>query len=133
MLSPFSSIRRRKPLKIVCDAPAYEVVKASEQVGMHAPEDVRWRRQAMPRGETVKRKSLARRLWRLLFAFGMPDVVETCSCSNSLPERRFVLLRKRSGQSIRYALTQCSHCRTIVWDEEQTSQEPSRIGQLGNA
>lgn len=121
----FSSIRRRKPLKLVCEAPAYEIVKASENVGMRSPEDVRWRRQAIPKRETVKRKGLLHRLWRLLFAFGVPEAVESCGCGNPLPERRFVLLRKRSGPAIRYALTQCGHCRTILWDEEQTSQEPS--------
>jgi len=129
----FSSIRRRKPLKIVCDAPAHEIVQASQIVGMRSPEDVRWRRQAMPKGETVKRKSLVRRLWRLLFAFGVPEIEETCSCGNTLPERRFVVVHKRSGQAIRYALTQCDHCHTIVWDEEQTSQEPRLVGGLGNA
>jgi hypothetical protein len=118
MLSPFSSIRQRKPLKIVCDAPAYEIVKASENVGMRSPEDVRWRRQAMPKGETVKRKGLIHRLWHLLFAFGGPEAVETCSCGNSLPERHFVMLHKRSGEKIRYALTQCGRCHTILWDEE---------------
>lgn len=128
----FSSIRRRKPLKIVCDAPAHEIVQASEVVGMRSPEDVRWRRKAMPTGETVKRMSFARRLWRLLFAFGVPEVVETCSCGNSLPERRFVLLRKRSGLTIRYALTQCGRCQSIIWDEEQTSEEPTLTGRLGN-
>jgi len=130
--SSFSSIRRRKPLKIVCDAPAHEIVQASEVVGMRSPEDVRWRRQAMPKGETVKRKSLARRLWRLLFAFGVPEVVETCSCGSPLPERCFVLLRRRSGQMIRYALAQCGRCNTIVWHEEQTSEGPSPAGRLGN-
>jgi hypothetical protein len=132
MLSPFSSLRRRKPLKIVCDAPAYEIVQASEVVGMRSPEDVRWRRQAMPQGETVKRKSLVRRFWRLLFAFGVPEVEEKCGCGNPLHERRFVLLRRRSGQTIRYALAQCGHCRTIVWDQEQTSEETSPAGRLGN-
>jgi hypothetical protein len=132
MLSPFSSIRRRKPLKIVCEAPAYEIVQASEVVGMRAPEDVRWRRQSMPKGETVKRKSLLRRLWRLFFAFDVPDVVEACSCGSLLPDRRSVLLRRRSGQTIRYALAQCGRCQTIVWDEEHTSEEPNPAGQLGN-
>lgn len=128
----FSSIRRRKPLRIVCDAPAFEIVQASEVVGMRSPEDVRWRRQTMPKGETVKRKRLLRRLWRLFFAFGVPEVEEKCGCGRTLPERRFVLLRKRSGLTIRYALTQCGHCHTIVWDEEETSEVPSPVWRLGN-
>jgi hypothetical protein len=119
MISPFSSIRRRKPIKITCDAPAYEIVMASRGVGMRWPEDVRWQRQAMPKGETVKREGLLRRIWRLLFAFGVPEVEKLCGCGCVLPERRFVLLHKRSGSQICYAVAQCRHCHTIAWDEEQ--------------
>jgi hypothetical protein len=113
----FSSIQLR-PIKITCNAPAYEVVKASGQAGMRCPEDVRWRRQRLPQGESAKRKSLARRIWRLLFAFGVPEVQEKCRCGNLLPERRFVLLRKHSGAEIRYSLAQCERCGTIAWDQE---------------
>lgn len=123
MISPFSSVRRRRPLKIVCEAPAYEVVKASEGIGMRSPEDVRWRRQSLPSGETVKRKGLIRRIWRLLFAFGLPEVEETCACGSALPERSYVVVRKHSGPAIRYALAQCGRCRTIVWDEEPTADQ----------
>lgn len=112
----FSSIIHPRPLKITCDAPATKIIKASESVGMLSPQDVRWRRQGV---QPVKRKSLARRIWRLLFAFGVPDVEETCRCGHALPERRFIRLRKRSGAEVRYALTQCSRCRTIVWDQER--------------
>lgn len=112
----FSSISHRRPLKITCDAPASKIVKVSKDIGMLAPQDVRWRRQGI---QPVQRKSLARRIWRLLFAFGMPDVEETCGCGGALPERQFIRLRKRSGSEIRYALAQCGRCRTIVWDEER--------------
>ena len=116
----FSSIRRR-PIKFVCDAPAYVVVKASSSVGMQSPEDVRWRRQSMPKGETAKRESLARRMWRLLFSFGASAIQETCACGNHMPERRFVVLRKRTGEEVRYSMTQCERCRSIAWDEEGNS------------
>ncbi len=72
------------------------------------------------------------RLWRLLFAFGLPEVEETCSCGSTLPERRFFLLRTLAGSEIRYALTQCGRCRTIVWDEEQTSEESRSPGRHSN-
>ncbi|HEY7327293.1 MAG TPA: hypothetical protein VH592_06630 [Gemmataceae bacterium] len=121
MFGSFSSVQPCKTLKIVCEAPAYEIVKASGSVGMRSPEDVCWRRQAMPKGETPKQKSLAGRIWQLLFAFCLPEVQETCGCGRPLPERRFVFLRKRSGAKIRYALTQCSRCHTILWDEERTA------------
>ena len=124
----FSSTHLR-PIKITCDAPAYEVVKASGRLGMRSPEDVRWRRQIVPKNDAGARKNLARRIWRLLFAFGMPEVEETCACGNTLPERRFVVLRKRSGSEIRYSLAQCGRCRTIHWDKEQTPA----AGRLGHA
>jgi hypothetical protein len=120
----YSSIRLR-PLKIVCDAPLYEVVKACGRIGMRSPEDVRWRRQRVPNGESVKRQSVAGRLWRLLFAFGLPEVEEKCRCGNVLPERRSIRLHTLAGSEIRYTLAQCGRCRTIVWDEEPT---PSKHG-----
>lgn len=116
----FSSVQLR-PIKIACDAPVYEVVKASGRIGMRSPEDVRWRRQRLPKGETTKRKSLAGRLWRLLFAFGLPEVEEKCRCGSVLPERRSIRLRTNSGLEIHYALAQCGRCRTIVWDDGQPS------------
>lgn len=111
----FSSIEIR-PLKIRCDAPSYEVVRASEQIGMRSPEDVPWRRRVVARAE---RRSLGYRLWRLLFAFGMPEVEEKCGCGSTLPERRGVQLRSRRGKEVRFALTQCGRCRTILWDRER--------------
>jgi len=119
MFSPFSSVRRRKPLKITCDAPAFEIVMASRGVGLNSPEDVRWRRQALPKGAPAKRKGLICRIWQLLFAFDVSEIEETCACGNPLPERRFILLRKRSGSAIRYAVAQCGRCRSIAWDQER--------------
>ena len=120
----FSSIQRR-PIKFKCDAPAYEIVKASGRAGMRSPEDVRWRRQSAPKADASKRKSLLSRIWQLLFAFDVPEVQETCGCGNPLPQRRCVELRKRSGSAIRYALGQCGRCRTIVWDAERCSEKAS--------
>lgn len=128
----FSSVEMR-PIKIACDAPAYEVVKVSGRAGMRSPEDVRWRHQSLPQSEVSRQKSLVRRLWRLLFAFGTPEVEETCGCGKTLPERRFLLLRTRAGTEVRYSLAQCGHCRTIHWDKEQTSTKPSSSGRRRDA
>lgn len=128
----FSSVQIR-PLHIVCDAPPYEVVKASERIGLRSPEDVRWRRQSAASSETGRRKTLAGRLWRLLFAFGLPEIEEKCGCGDTLPERRSIRLRTLAGSEIRYALAQCGRCRTIVWDDEQMSEELHRSGRHGNA
>jgi hypothetical protein len=112
-----SSVQLR-PIKFACDAPAYEIVKASGRAGMRSPEDVPWRRQALANSDAASKVSWLRRIRRLLFAFGTPEMEETCSCGNTLPERRFLLLRARSGSETRYAITQCGHCRTILWDKE---------------
>lgn len=112
----FSSVQLH-PIKIACDAPAYEIVRASGRAGMRSPEDVLWRRQALANIDTATRKPWLRRIWRFLFAFGTPELEETCSCGNRLPERRFLLLRSRSGSETRYAITQCSRCWTILWDK----------------
>lgn len=114
-----------RPIKIDCDAPAYEVVKASGRAGMRSPQDVPWRRQSPPKNVAATVKALARRVWRLLFAFGQPEVEEMCRCGNTLPERRLVLLRTHSGSEIHYSLAQCGRCRTIHWDKEQISAAPA--------
>jgi hypothetical protein len=114
----FSSVQLR-PLRIVCDAPPYEVVKASDRIGMRSPEDVSWRRQSVPDSGLPRRTRVLGRFWRLLFAFGLPEVEEKCRCGSILPERRAIRLRTLSGTEIRYTLGQCGRCRTIVWDEEQ--------------
>lgn len=119
----FSSVQLR-PIQIACDAPAYEIVKASGRLGMRSPQDVRWRRLALPNLDAATRKSWLRRVRRLLFAFGTPEVEETCACGNTLPERRVLLLRANSGLATRYALTQCGRCRTIIWDKEHTPSLP---------
>jgi hypothetical protein len=99
----FSSVQLR-PIKVVCDAPVYDVVKASGRIGMRSPEDVRWRRQSVPRDKAAQRRTLARRLWRLFFAFGLPEVEETCVCctSSAVPgERRLNRTRRWHSGSVK--------------------------------
>lgn len=127
-----SSVQIR-PLRIVCDAPPYEVVKAGERIGLRSPEDVRWHRQSAASSKTGRRKTLAGRLWHLLFAFGLPEIEEKCGCGGTLSERRSIRLRTLAGSEIRYALAQCGRCRTIVWDEKQTSEELRPSNRHGHA
>ena len=77
--------------------------------------------------------SLVERLWHLLFAFGVPEVQESCGCGNPLLERRFVELHKRSGSAIRYGVAQCGRCRTIAWDAERQSKKTCTSGQNGRS
>lgn len=111
-----SSIQLR-PISIECDAPPYDIVAASGKVGLRTPQDVRWSRKSSPTiAASPGWRFLARRVWKMLFAFGMPDAEETCFCGGSLPERRPVLFCSPTRGEARYALTQCGRCRTIFWD-----------------
>jgi hypothetical protein len=106
-----------KPIAIECDAPPYNIVKASGQVGMRTPEDVRWcRKPFVPRKTTTGWSALAGRIWKLLFAFGLPEGEEECVCGSLLPQRYPVLFRSLSGGEARYTLAQCGRCRTIFWN-----------------
>src|SRR5690349_12052207 len=106
-----------KPVTIECDAPPYDIVKASGQVGMRTPQDVRWCRKPSPARNTVSGwRALGSRIWKLLFAFGLPDGDEMCRCGSPLPQRRPVLFRSPSRGEAHYALAQCGRCRTIFWD-----------------
>jgi hypothetical protein len=105
------------PIAIECDAPPYNIVKASEQVGMRTPEDVRWcHKPAPPRKAATGWQALTGRIWKLLFAFGLPDGEEECVCGRLLPERFPVLFRSSSGGEACYTLTQCGRCHAICWD-----------------
>ncbi len=127
-----SSSTQLRSINIICDAPPYKVVKASTRIGMRSPQDVGWCRQRVPNCQAVTQRTVLGHLWRLLFAFGLPEVEETCGCGSTLPERRFLLFRTRAGSEIRYALAQCGRCRTIVWDEEQTSVQSRSPGRHSN-
>ena len=104
------------PIHVECDAPPYEIVKASEQVGMRTPQDVRWcHRPSHSRNEAAGWRGLIGRIWKLLFAFGMSEGEETCLCGRLLPERFPVLFRSPAREDACYTLTQCGRCRTIFW------------------
>jgi hypothetical protein len=105
------------PIAIECDSPPYNIVKASAQVGLRTPEDVRWcRKPSPPRKAPAGWSALPGRIWKLLFAFGLPEGEEECVCGRLVTERFPVLFRSQSGAEACYTLTQCDNCRTILWD-----------------
>jgi hypothetical protein len=106
-----------RPIQIECDAPPYEIVQASGQVGIRSPEDVRWCRRPSPARNTAAGwRAVTGRIWNLLFAFGISDSEETCLCGNHLPERFPVLFRWPSRGDSCCTLTQCGRCRTVFWE-----------------
>jgi hypothetical protein len=105
------------PITIECDAPPYDIVQASGQIGIRTPEDVRWcHRPAHARRPAFGWRGVAGRIWKLLFAFGIPEGGETCLCGRLLPERSPVLFRSDLRGDTAYTLAQCGQCRTIFWD-----------------
>jgi hypothetical protein len=95
------------PIEIVCDAPPYPVVRACAGLGLHAPQDVRWRR--------FDRRRLKRPAG--LFPWlrgGKPS----CGCGRPLPELESYTFTFVSGSKMEYFLAQCPHCRTIYWDKD---------------
>lgn len=101
------------PLEIRCDAPPFTVVKACEQVGFHAPLDVRWCRM---------RRFLAGRNLPSNRQFG-PAVLAACpagvacTCGEPLPELRKYAVTFVFDRVADYLLGQCRRCRTIFWEE----------------
>ena len=105
------------PIAIECDAPPYDIVQASGQIGMRTPEDVRWCHRPPPAGRAAAGwRGVPGRIWKLLFAFGIPEGGETCLCGRLLPERSPVLFRSDLRGDTAYTLAQCGQCRTIFWD-----------------
>lgn len=84
------------PLKVVCDAPAYEIVKASAQVGIYRPLDVRWRR--------IDKEMKSRCGCRLY-----------CPGDKNMPRLIRYAFTLSSGRMIYYSMLQCGRCATVHW------------------
>jgi hypothetical protein len=95
------------PLEIDCDAPPYTIVQASAQVGIMAPEDVRWCQMSHFRNRTSG--------WRKVFGLG-PKAVDACDCGQPLPELARFVFTFNTGETVGYALGQCPHCHRVFWD-----------------
>jgi hypothetical protein len=90
--------RQLGPIEIVCDAPPYTVVKASKNIGITTPEDVRW-------------------IHLSGFFKSEATPATNCSCGESLPElRRVIFAFGPEGQMKFVRLSQCCRCRTVYWD-----------------
>jgi len=104
------------PIEIVCDAPAYAVVKACGNLGFRLPPDVRWCR--------ADRRQLQKKPARPpLVPWGRSNVSikKKCSCGEEMPALESYTFTFTSGKQARYFLGQCPRCSTIYWDQEQSS------------
>jgi hypothetical protein len=102
------------PMDVCCDAPPYEVVRACRNLGLRAPEDVRWLRMsvycAQPLGHAPGVVSWFRRLFK-------PDSTQrSCTCGRILPELGIVAVTFADGDQATYVLGQCARCDTVFWD-----------------
>lgn len=103
------------PIDIVCDSPAYNIVRACSGLGFHQAEDVRWCRVSKFLLDKSNRSNLHMLSWMV---FPGPGQVEgTCSCGEPLPRLEKCVFLLRSGAELTYLLGQCPRCRSMFWDE----------------
>ncbi|MGE3807483.1 MAG: hypothetical protein AB7K24_22700 [Gemmataceae bacterium] len=93
-----------------CDAPPFDVVVASRDVGFDRPADFRWcRMRPRPQASVWLPESI--RNWLRLRA------QKRCStCAEDCPDLKRCVF-DRAGQLFSYVMGQCPRCHTIYWDE----------------
>jgi len=103
--------------EILCDAPAYGIVRAYEESGFDSPLDVRWCRMShFLNGDGRRTSVFADGLWQWLFAKHR-TLRQTCTCGLALPDLKkyeFSFFSEKVGE---YLLGQCRRCKTVFWDE----------------
>ena len=103
-------------LDIDCDCPPYPIVRACRQVGIEAPEDVRWCRlhHEVPRPGGPPPTGLLGLLWAVAGARG-PGV--RCRCGAPQPALRVFRMIYSTGETACYLLGQSDCCHTGFWDQ----------------
>lgn len=102
---------------IYCDAPTYEIVRATERLGFHSPLDVGWRHLRRYSADCTRRAGwfwLAN--WKRLLGLG-PTEPTACRCGRAIPHLERCTFAFTSGREEAFFLGQCRRCRTIFWDE----------------
>lgn len=96
------------PIEITCDAPPYDVVAATERLGLHTPLDVRWQR--------IDHRVLKPIRSGGLFTWRGP-ATQPCRCGQPLPDVQICTVQSDGSGPARLYLGQCKACHVIVWDE----------------
>jgi hypothetical protein len=110
MSSPLGSV------EIYCDAPPYPVVQACRYIGIQSPEGVRWLRMNSFRNwQPSGHQGLLSHSWKMFWKTG-ERAARTCTCGQTLPELRLVLVTFNTGNNAFYLVAQCSRCRSVFWD-----------------
>jgi hypothetical protein len=105
------------PLDVICDAPAYCIVRACHLIGLHAPEDVRWLRMGNFLKERGGDPGGSGFLQKLLWSSGRVKD-SACTCGEKLPTlEKYVFTLLHHGD-VYYLLGQCPRCHTIFWEED---------------
>jgi hypothetical protein len=97
-----------RPLELECDAPCYAVVQACSEIGIQAPEDVRWCRLGNLFGDPSG--------WPMIMHRETWGMKPQCLCGAPLPEMQRYLFTFNTGKETYYLLGQCGRCRTVYWD-----------------
>jgi hypothetical protein len=105
------------PLDVECDAPAYAIVHACQNVGIRTPEDVRWCRMSHFLARSEGWKGLFQFLnWESLMGRVQNGEMH-CSCGAGLPILETVTFTFTSGRDESLLLGQCARCGTVFWEE----------------
>jgi hypothetical protein len=104
------------PIDISCDSPPYWVVQACHDIGVRAPEDVRWLRMSAFRCLRPVPARTVMDFVTALFRSPAIDPAISCTCGARLPELNSTLIVVEGGETTAYRLGQCGRCRTVFWD-----------------
>ena len=105
------------PIDLECDAPLYPIVRACRNIGIHAPEDVRWCRLSHFLSRAAGFMGLLHVLgWNKLVGRAAEENEAACSCGEKLPLLERVTFTFATGREESYLLAQCARCRTVFWE-----------------
>lgn len=108
------------PIEIRCDAPPYAIVRACGEVGIQSPEDVAWHRLPNYLSAQKPLPSLFQvETWRIFLGMDA-DGQPRCRCGEPLPALERYTFLLSNGNQFHYLLGQCSRCRSVYWDQEES-------------
>lgn len=106
-------------LDVSCDAPPYEIVRASEKLPLRSPLDVRWCHTGHCRRIQKRARALCSLLpWNWFRGRTNDAVSQVCTCGAPFPLLDDCTFTTPDYQVLaEYRIGQCRRCRTIYWEE----------------